>query len=275
MSKALIKDNIEDAPKEVQLQDAQKVIAGSVPLMPEAPDTVVYLPRGLYIGGKWETVVQVRELTGGDEESLARFKNPEDFFSAVVSYGTERIGDQDLTELKFAERQALLADLLIGEREILFLNIARVTYGDEKIITHQCPACGVSMDTSVILSEDIKCREMEDPHVVSRTMTTSKGHVLTYRLATGADQKVVLSKKGASTAEQNTLMISECVYQVDGKPVVDPLSMARGLSMGDRMRLLDKLVSTQPNPDLNLTTNCVSCSSEMVVPLSWGDIFRP
>lgn len=271
MSKA----TITELPPEQQLQEAKKVLTGSVPLIPPAPDTTFDLPRGLYFSGKWETQVEVKELTGADEEALARFRTPEDFFNGVLVYGTVRVGSKDLASLSFAERQAVLSGLLIGEREQIFLHIARVTYGDMKDIAHTCGACGSSMETTVILSQDIKSPEMEDAYALARTFTTTKGQVLTYRLAIGSDQISVLAKKGASTAEQNTMMLSECVFEVDGKEVVDRMHLARSLSMGDRMRLLEKLIEGQPSPDLNITTECIGCGAEVTVPLSLGDVFRP
>lgn len=275
MSKATINDQLSDLPKEQQLEEAKKVLVGSVPLIPAALDCVFDLPRGLYSNGKWETQVEVKELTGADEESLARFRNPEDFFNGVLVYGTVRIGSQDLSGLSFAERQSILSGLLIGEREQLFLHIGKVTYGNEKVIPHTCQSCGVSMETTVVISEDIKLPVMEDAYTIARTFTTSKGAVLTYRLATGADQLAVLSRKGSSLAEQNTLMISECVLEIDGKLILDPMSMARTLSMGDRVRLLEKLVEGQPSPDFSLSSVCIGCGSEVTVPFSLGDVFRP
>lgn len=261
--------------KEQELQDAQKALVGSVPTISEPPDVIIDLPRGLYTGSKWETEVELRELTGADEESLARFKTSVDFFNGVIVYGTARIGSQDLTELSFADRQSILAGLLVGEREQLFLHIARVTYGDKKEIEHTCPSCGTQAETVLFISQDIEIPEMENPHTLTYTMKTNSGSILKYRLATGSDQMSIMDKKGASSAEQNTLMISECVTQVDDQPVLDPIEMARNLSMGDRRRLLEELVDKQPSPVLDLKIDCVSCGFEVIVPLSWGDLFRP
>lgn len=261
--------------KEQDIRDANAALIGSVPLIQDAPDVMFSLPRGIYSNGKWETEVELRELTGADEEALARFKDSADFFNGVVVYGVSRIGSIDLTELSFAERQSLLAGLLIGEREQLFLQIARITYGDEKELNHTCPSCQAEAETTLLISEDIKAPEMENPYTLTHTFKTNKGVEISYRLATGADQMVVLAKRGASLAEQNTLMLSECITQVAGKPVIDPLETARGLSMGDRRRLLEKLVEGQPSPNLNLEIPCLGCGFEMILPLSWGDIFRP
>lgn len=260
---------------EQKLKDANKAVIGSVPLIEDAPNVMFSLPRGVYSNGKWETEVELRELTGSDEEALARFKESADFFNGVVVYGVARIGSIDLTELPFAERSSVLAGLLIGEREQLFLQIARITYGDEKELTHTCPSCQSEAVTTMLISEDIKAPEMEDPYTLTKTMKTVKGVEITYRLATGADQMTIVQNKGASLAEQNTLILAECITKVGGDPVVDPMSTARNLSMGDRQKLLQKLVEDQPSPDLNLPIPCIKCGFEMILPLSWGDIFRP
>lgn len=258
---------------EKKLQDANKAVAGNVPLIADAPNTVFQLPRGYYNGTKWETEVEVRELTGSDEESLARFKDPADFFNGIVVYGTARIGSIDLDGQPFADRSSALASLLIGEREQLFVQIASATYGDEKHITHRCPFCTTEADTTIILSEDFKPADAE-PLQMTYSLMTRKGHSLEFRLATGADQMAMFARKGASGAEQNTIMISECLLKIDGEPVVDPLGVARSLSIGDRRKMLDIMIDTQPSPDFTLKVDCVSCGEEMSLPLSWQDIFR-
>lgn len=261
--------------KEHEIQEAHKAVTGSIPLIEDPAPNLFDLPRGRFNGSKWETEVELRELTGADEEALARFNDPADFFDGVVVYGTARVGSVQLTDLSFPERQSILAELLIGEREQLFINIARITYGNEKDLTHTCPACGNEAETTVLLSEDIPMPIMENPYTLTHTMVTSKGDTLTYRLAIGADQMAVIKRKSASAAEQSTLMISECVTKVNDKPVIDPVGMARSLSMGDRRRLLDHLVENQPSPDMTLKMPCLSCGFELILPLSWGDIFRP
>lgn len=261
--------------KEQDLKEAKEVVAGSIPLIEDPLPNLFDLPRGRYTGNKWETEVELRELTGSDEEALARFNDPADFFDGVVVYGTARVGATQLTDLSFPERQSILSDLLIGEREQLFINIARLTYGDEKEVAHSCPSCGNDAETTVLLSEDIKMPVMENPYTLTYTMVTSKGDSLSYRLATGADQLAVVKRKGASAAEQSTLMISQCVTAMNDKPIIDPMAMARSLSMGDRRKLIEHLIEYQPSPDMTLTMPCISCGFELVLPLSWGDIFRP
>lgn len=261
--------------KEQEIAAAQRVVKGSMPLISEAPPALLTLPRGLLVGDRWENTVELRELTGVDEETLARFKDPLDFFDGVIVLGTSRIGSQDLSQMSFAERQSTLLNLLIGEREQLFLHVARTTYGDEKEITHTCPFCATEQTTTVVLSEDIEIPEMEQANVVIRNFTAKNGDVLSYRLATGVDQVEAVSIKGASNAEQNTRIIAQCVVRINDAPVLDPLTMARNLTMGDRDRLLNLLVSDQPTPKMSLDIKCASCREEVILPVTWGDIFRP
>jgi hypothetical protein len=261
--------------KEQELKDAQKVLKGDVPLIENAPSIYIEIPRGRFSSGKWETEVELRELTGADEEALARFNDPIDFFDGVLVYGTARIGSKQLTDLSFPERQSVLAELLVGEREQMFVHIARITYGDEKDISHTCPSCSNEAETTLILSEDIELPVMENPHTVTNTIVTSKGDEISYRLTTGSDQLNVLKRKGVNSAEQNTIILSQCITAVNGDPVVDPMNNARNLTMGDRRKILDLLVEAQPSPDMNLNLACQNCGFDMIIPLSWGDIFRP
>jgi hypothetical protein len=260
--------------KESDLKAAEDVVRGDVPRITEGPDLLVRLPRGLYVNNTWEGEAEVRELTGNDEEALARFKEAPEIFNAVVVYGTSRIGSTDLLGKSYAERDALLGKLLLGEREQLFLNVARVTYGDTREFEEKCPQCETDLDTTLIISEDIKIREMETPFQVQRSYTTTKGRKVTYRLVTGNDQKLLLSRRGATAAEHNTILLSECIMQVDGQPVVDPEAFAKGLSMGDRRDLLTEMVEEQPSPTLSIEIPCPSCGFVLTLGLGWEHFFR-
>jgi len=262
-----------DADRAADLQRAKQAIAGPVPLIPEAGDMKFVLPRGLYHNGVYKTEVFLRELTGMDEEVLAKQKEVTDFFDTVIALGVKSIDDVDLEEKPLAERRAQLRDLLIGEREQLFLSVARATFGNEREISFRCGSCDRQQEVTLLLDEDFPPAEIEGGFGPF-TYTTSKGHVLTYRLATGEDQREAFSSKGASVAEQNTTILTQCVTKLDGGLIPDPLSYVRGLSMRDRSALLRELVEKQPSLNLEVTTNCASCGFEQPLQLGWGDIFR-
>lgn len=259
--------------KQQDLQAAKQAIAGPVPLIPEAPDTEVSLALGLYNAGEYHTDAEVRELTGADEEMLAKFKTEMATFATAIALGTVRIGPVELEGKTLAERKAILNSLLIGDRDKLFLEIVRVTFGNKKTISFKCGTCGEEQETDLLLSEDFPQAE-GDVSAKTFSQVTSKGDSVEFRLVTGEDQDEVLDKP-VSSAEANTLMLSRCITKVNGNMVVDPLQYARSLGMKDRSELLNALADKQPSITLVLVTECAACGEEVPLSVSWGTIFRP
>ena len=259
---------------EHDLQRAKEEMVGPVPTIDPAPDCLVDLLRGLHHNGHDQKRAEVREMTGNDEEQLARYKRSGEIFDAVIALGTVRIGDLVLTELPLAERQGYLRQLLVGERDMLFLNIARVTYGDDRRFPVTCTVCGRSQDLGVKLSEDFRPKVVDDIDERSFHYKTSRGEGLEVRLATGADQMEVLRKEGMTAAEMNTQLLSSCIISLNGGMVVDPLAFAKDMTMGDRQKLLDELVSRQPAIDLTIKFPCHGCQEEQQLSFNWLDFFR-
>jgi hypothetical protein len=227
----------------------------------------------LYHDGQYYAEAEVRELTGADEEALSRVKDEMASFSTVIALGTVRIGPVDLTEMSVAEKRGVLGGLLLGDRDKLFLNIVRVTFGDVKPISFRCIHCEEEQEVDLLLSTDFPQTEGD---VSARVFSyvSSHGHEIEYRLATGADQEAVLDRP-ISTAEANTLMLSRCITKVGGQMVVDPLGFARNLGMKDRSQLLEDLVKKQPSITLEVKTKCAACGEEVPLNIGWGTIFRP
>ena len=257
------------------LERARQETAEPVPLIQRGMDPVITLPRGLMYNGTWHTQVTVRELTGVDEEVLARVKTVQDMFDSVIALGVTRLGTLELDKLPLGERQGMLQGLLLGEREQLYLAVVRATYGDEKVLKYTCPSCNEEQDLTVTISEDFKPRVVDRVADTKFSFHTSKGRTLTYRPAIGSDQIEALNKKGASPAEQNSIILSRCITAVDDQMLVNPVEYARGMSMRDRTALLELLIERQPSVDLTITINCAICREEQTVPLGWGDLFRP
>lgn len=260
--------------RQQELRQAKEAMAGEIPLIPDAPGTTITLPRGLW-NGSWQTKAQVRELTGVDEEALAKAKDPADVFDTVLGLGTQRIGSIELTALSQAEREGTLRQLLLGERDQLFMAVVQATFGDVKKLSIRCTACNADQELVLTLSEDFKPREVTEVDGASFTYTSSKGDVIQYHPVTGDDQAEALRRKGASTAEQNTILLSQVIDSVNGKDLLNPVDYARGMSMLDRQKLLIELAERQPSIDLTVSAPCAECREEQTLILSWVDIFRP
>lgn len=260
--------------KQDELRAAKEAIAGPVPLIEDAPDPVLVLPRGLFRSGVWEREALVRELTGVDEEALAKAKTPLAYFNTVLALGTVSIGTFDLSGHTLAERQFFLNELLLGEREQLFLKVVQVSFGNERVVNFTCQSCNVGQEVTLLIDTDFPPAKVENVDQSIFTHTTSKDDVVTYRAATGADTEEILTKRGLTLAEQNTVMLSRCITKLNDGLIVDSMAYARSLSMRDRQKLLELLVERQPTIELNITTTCASCGASQTLGMGWGDFFR-
>jgi hypothetical protein len=260
---------------EDELAKAKEAVAGDVPLMSQPPETTVSLFRGLWQNGTWRIDAEVHELSGEDEEIVARAMNADDtlnFVNAMLQQGVERIGAIDLRSLPAGERLALLDTLLVGEKELLFLRILAATFGDERSVVTVCPECKSQMEVTFSLSE-IGTRKLEDPQRTAYEFKLRDGSVLEYRLVTGADQYEATKRRGALTPEQNTIMLSRCILSVNGKTLVDPLHYARSLGAGDRRKLLLDINANQPGPFFEeVKLPCTECGVEATFLPGWADL---
>ena len=260
--------------KQAEIRAAKEAIAGPVPLIGDAPDIQLVLPRGMFQQGQWQREVEVRELTGIDEEALAKATDQLAFFSTVIAFGTVSIGNIDLSGTPVAERKFFLGELLLGEREQIFMKVIQTTFGNKKVIPFACSLCEEKQEMEMLLDQDFPPKEVADIEQLTFSYTTKNGDVLDVRPAVGADQEEALSRKGASLAEQNTIMLSRCITKRNGDLIVDPVNFARKLGMKDRYAVLEAMIERQPSVQLDVTTACAACGGEQKIALSWGDIFR-
>ena len=260
--------------KQDELRRAKEEAAGPIPIIDDSPEVIVTLPRGLFHGGTWQRTVEVRELTGADEEALAKARDPADSYDAVIGHGVVRVGDQDLTTITPVERGVLMRQLLIGERDMVFLGIVRAAYGEERRLPMVCQVCEHEQEMVLKLSEDFKPKIPEDADGTSFHVFTSKGHNIEYRPATGVDQRQIMDRRGSTVAEENTQLLASCITNVNGGLVVDPEAFARDLPIRDRRTILRALMQRQPTIDLTVTLPCLDCGRENTVALTWADLFR-
>jgi hypothetical protein len=235
---------------------------------------IVILPGGLARKDGIIKTVEVRELTGEDEESLAKASqssNPFTFLDRLLRCGVTRIGD--------ARDEKLLAQMLIGDREAIILGIRKATYGDEiKISKWSCPNCGNEADLSFTI-DDIPSVKLNDPSDAEFVVNLRKGGHAKVRLANGEDQLAVFEKPDLTQAQRETILIARCVVSVTDKNGKEMLmaafpSMSRSMSIPDRHAILTELGKRQPGPKYDqITFNCDSCSKEQSVTVTIGDLF--
>jgi hypothetical protein len=270
-----------DNPGEANEKIARVLNEASTSPMPEIDfpaDDVVILPGGLVRKDSVIKTVQVKELTGEDEEALARASqspNPYIFFDRLLKCGVVKVGDEATSET-----EKLLGQLLIGDREAIILGIRKATYGDKIDIEEWiCPGCGAKAELSMELS-DIPVTSMTDPeNETSFKVPLRKGGFAQVQLASGSDQLNTFEKEGLTQAQRETILLSRCVISItdtSGRelPMAGFPSMARSMSMPDRHAILRELRDRQPGPKYDkVDYTCDSCNTQQFVAVTIGNLF--
>ncbi len=245
----------ESSPEVVNAQ--VKAVLSDVGKPPEisAPaDCVVDLPSG-------GTAI-VRELTGADEEALAkinRVTHTAKFMATLLERGVENLNDEPATAQG-------LKNLLLGDREALILAIRVATFGKTlEFKDYICTGenCGESLDVEVDISTIPSGTVSGAPFEVSLW----KGGEVEVRLPNGHDQEAIFDPK-KTPAEQNTALLTRCVSGLSEKEV-------RKLGVKDRRAILDEIIKRTGGPEYDkVTFTHELCGTEVPVLITAGDLFQ-
>jgi hypothetical protein len=239
-------------------------------------DDLVNLPGGLIKDGKVIRTALVRELNGSDEEALARASqsgNPFHFVDRLLRCGVVQIGDSTSTD-------ALLNEMLVGDREALILGIRNATYGDKlNVDGWRCTNCGASADLAMAL-DNIPLDTLDDPaSQINFEVNLRKGRTAKVRLANGADQTALYDKKELTQAERETILLSRCIFSItESSGIMQNIaafpSLVLKMSIPDRHTILDELTRRQPGPKMDkISYKCDTCGEEVFVTVGIGDLF--
>jgi hypothetical protein len=252
-----------------QADAINSAIQDDIPEMKPAPNTVVELIRGVFNDEleSWDTTAIVRELNGFDEEALASLDNRSlvyaEYMSTLLKRAVVSIGS-----IAIANHPSVIDNLIIGDRDLLFLGVIEATYGKNREYQVTCGACNASNDVIVSMDEFENKKTDLDVHQ-PLVGNLSDGSKIELRLPTGGDSQFV-AKKAKSTAEQNTIMIARCVTS---KHIKNAENWAKGLGLKDRANLVKLLLDNQPGPVVGeVNAQCATCNEPMVLALDWASL---
>jgi hypothetical protein len=260
-------NKIAQAVTEVQVEEAM----GSVPTItiPSLPDTNIDLPGGFYdpMEDQMVTTAEVRELTGADEEAIVKITEPGKALMTILEKATVSIGG------KPADKETLNM-LLAGDREALLLGIRRVTFGNEIELEAVCDRCPELQTFKIDLTKDVKVKALDDRVADRRFVLDLKVGKVKVALPTGDTQLKLINASNKNTAELDTLLLSDCVQEINDVPVLGQAQI-RNLGIKDRRTLLEEIANRNPGPLLSeVKKACGTCGQEVELPLTLADLFR-
>jgi hypothetical protein len=231
-------------------------------------DTTVDLPGGFINSiGEVVRVAEVKELNGRDEEYISKANSTGKMLSAVISRGVVSIGGEKATE-------RMLDALLAGDRDALLLGIYRATFGNTAEINSYCSGCEDWKQVEVDLSKDIEFKVLIDP-IEDRTFTV-KGRRDEYLvgLPTGHTQKELNVSVERTMSEMATVLLQDTIQEINGLVVYNK-DMVNNIGIQDRRTISEAIAEHSPGPQFNdLKVTCPECTSEVVVPINLGALFR-
>jgi len=255
-------------------EDEEGVPTVAVPFIQPPPESVFELPGGGIIDadGTRHSEIEVRELTGADEEALSKAeinKTMDRYMNEIVKRGLVRVGEHEAPI-----NPTLLGELLVGDREMVLLAIRRATYGDSMELTMICPACASAVDANYDLANEIPIRKLEDPMQRRIEVKLRDGRTAIARLPTAADQDALLRLTGKTLPEANSVLLSRCLITIDGMPA-NSLAAVQNLGIIDRRTILDEMTDIQPGPKYGeVMVECPGCGRESPSVITLMNLFR-
>lgn len=247
------------------LNDALK---SSAPEMSHSKSLQVNLLRGIFDGEEWQTSATVKELTGVDEEALAAYDvrngvSYSEYMTHLLKRSVEYIGSTAVSE-----KPTIVDDLIIGDRDVLFLGTLKATYGRYREFEVICNECDKNNDITIDLEDDFKVEESTKDIHKPLAIILKDGSVINLNYPTGGDSQYV-AKKAKTTAEQNTLMLARCAI-LEGYDRTQAEVWAKNLNLADRNKLVKALLSAQPGPRMGeVETQCAHCNAKINLALDW------
>lgn len=248
------------------LAEPEKVIEKAVIVSPT--ETLVTLPAG-YITSSGEVIktVEVRELTGRDEEQIVKSNNLLRQLGTILSRAVVSIGNEPVND-------NVLDRLIIGDRDELLLGIYKATFGPTAEIITFCGGCEDTKTVAVDIDRDIERKILVDSVEDRSFMVTSGKHEYLLTLPTGTAQKEMAQNPDKNMAELTTLLLENCVLEIDGSPVIGK-AQVQAIGIKDRRKLGEEISSRAPGPKFEtVEVDCPDCGGKVVVPINLGTLFR-
>lgn len=250
----LLSDVVEDKPQQKEV----KITSPS--------NNLVTLPGGFITAtGDVLDEAEVRELTGADEEAIAKAPNVGRALLTILQRGTVRIGEEKADD-------KILDNILSADRDVLLLAIFKATFGKTAVIPVLIE--GEMKEVEVDLDNDIEIKRLEDK--INDRVFSVKGRkdTFTVQLPTGKTHREMVKNSEKSSAELTTVMLEGTVLEINGAPVLSK-AQVQNLGIQDRKVIIDEINKRLPGPQFdNVFVTDPDTGKEVRVPVNFGTLFR-
>jgi len=231
-------------------------------------DNLVTLPGG-YVNAAGEVIktVEVRELTGRDEEAISKSNSLGRTLLTIINRATVKIGDEPANE-------QLLDKMFSGDRDAVLLGIYKATFGNTCEIDVVCQSCEDYRTVAIDVNDDIPVAPLADVLTESSFTVQGKKNEFLVHLPDGTAQKEIYLNMDKTQAELTSILLEKTILEINGNPILGK-SQIQNLGLADRKAVIDALAERNFGPQFDvIQVNCPECGEELEVPLSLGALFR-
>lgn len=228
---------------------------------------IFFLPAGYYQEGKLYQEVELRPLTGREEELIADRSTDENIAKLITAILTNcllRIGPIREITTEIVRR------LLVVDRDYLILRLRQLTFGDKIEGTILCPECNQKIDIDFDLNDvGIERKNgfkptflMELSKQAAYKIQGEMHQEIEFRLPNGADQEEIASLIG-NEAKALTELLARCLKRIGSIEKITP-DLIRSLSMLARREIESRMREVSPSLDLKMDAKCPYCHLNFV-----------
>lgn len=213
----------------------------------------------------------LREMTGEDEEFINRTdikSNGAKISTALLTRCVTSIGNITKKSAGIKKWEQIFKDILVGDRDVMLLQLRKDSIGDEIEVVHTCPnpECKAKLKTIINVDElEITSFDgmREIPFELPKGYTDSKGVLHKtgkMRRPNGLDGEILTPVAKNNMAKAESLLLSR-ICQFDDGAYIDQSTMAK-LSVKDRQYLQSVLNDHAFGVDMSVSVMCDRCGEE-------------
>ena len=233
---------------------------------------IFLLPGGYYEGGELNRKVELRPLTGLEEEIIAadssQDQNIAKLVTLLLSSCVLRIGAiRDITP-------EIVRKLLVADRDYLILKLRQLTFGDkvEGIIVCPNSECAQKIDIDFNLNDvEIGRKNGFKPAFLMKLSEKAaykdgKGKIyreVEFRLPNGGDQEEIAPWVGVNEARAMAELYARCIKRIGSIGKVTP-ELVQLLTKSARQEIEAKIREVTPVVDLTMKIECPYCNLNFV-----------
>ncbi|MHA2407395.1 MAG: T4 family baseplate hub assembly chaperone [Candidatus Ranarchaeia archaeon] len=175
-------------------------------------------------------------------------------------------------------------DILIGDRNAIFVAARILAYGkkyDAKIV---CPKCGaeneVSIDLTTMTNKEFDFTGLTRGVNQFEFKLPESGDVVAYKLLLGSDEKAIdteiksIQRINKGSSSEVTTRLKHLITSVNGDDKVGTIRAAvDGMRSSDALALRRHIKETSPDFDMSFNFDCEECGHEGRVPMPMGISF--